>query len=313
MSVTKNNIIYKIIKIKGGYIMVKIVFALLLLLVAYFAFVFFMDYAKASKEGRLEKSNFLSLGVVGFITNFFDTLGIGSFAPTTALLKNFKLSADRTMPGTLNVACTIPVAIEALIFITVIKVEPITLFAMLAAATVGAVVGAGVVAKLDEKKIQLGMGIALVVVALIMLAQQLKLMPQGGEAIGLTGAKLIIAVVANFILGALMTLGIGLYAPCMALVFALGLSPKIAFPIMMGSCAFLMPAAAAKFVKEDAYDRKASMAITIFGTIGVFIAAYIVKELPLNILKWLVIVVIIYTSAMMFKSATKGKKVAQES
>jgi len=289
--------------------MVKIVFALLILLVAYFGFVFFTDYAKAAKEGKLEKTNFVALGIVGFITNFFDTLGIGSFAPTTALLKNFKLSEDRTIPGTLNVSCTIPVAIEALIFITVIKVDPVTLFSMLVAATVGAVVGAGVVAKLDEKKIQVGMGTALVVVALIMLAQQLKLMPQGGEAIGLTGAKLIIAIGANFILGALMTLGIGLYAPCMALVFALGLSPKIAFPIMMGSCAFLMPAAAAKFVKEGAYDRKASMAITIFGTIGVFIAAYIVKELPLNILKWLVIVVIIYTSAMMFKSASKAKQV----
>lgn len=290
--------------------MVKIVFGLLLLLVAYFAFVFCTDYAKAAKEGKLEKSNFWALGAVGFVTNFLDTLGIGSFAPTTALLKFFKLSEDRTIPGTLNASCTIPVAIEALIFITVIKVDPVTLFSMLAAATVGAVVGAGIVSKLDEKKIQLGMGVALLIVALVMLAQQLNLMPPGGNAIGLTGTKLIIAVVANFILGALMTLGIGLYAPCMALVFALGMSPKIAFPIMMGSCAFLMPAAAAKFVKEGAYDRKASMAITIFGTIGVFIAAYIVKELPLNVLKWLVIIVIIYTSTMMFKSANKAKKAA---
>ncbi len=290
--------------------MIKVVFGLLLVLVLYFSFLFFTDYAKAAKEGRLEKTNFLALGLVGFVTNFFDTLGIGSFAPTTALLKNFKLSEDRTLPGTLNAACTIPVAIEALIFITVIKVDPVTLFAMLAAATVGAIVGAGIVSKLDEKKIQVGMGIALLIVALIMLAQQLNLMPAGGAAIGLTGIKLAIAVVANFILGALMTLGIGLYAPCMALVFALGLSPKIAFPIMMGSCAFLMPAASAKFVKEGAYDRKASMAITIFGSIGVFIAAYIVKELPLNILKWLVLVVIIYTSVMMFKSAAKAKKVA---
>ena len=105
-----------------------------------------------------------------------------------------------------------------------------------------------------------------------------------------------------------MTLGIGLYAPCMALVFSLGLSPAIAFPIMMGSCAFLMPAASVKFVKEGAYDRKASMAITVFGVIAVLIAAYIVKSLPLNILKWLVIVVIIYTSAMMFKSYAKPAK-----
>ncbi len=286
---------------------VKVVFGLLVLLTVYFAIVFFKDYAKATKEGNLEESNFIALGAVGFVTNFFDTLGIGSFAPLTALLKFFKLTHDRTIPGTLNVSCTIPVVVEALIFITVIKVEPVTLFAMLVSATVGAFIGAGIVSKLDEKKVQLGMGAALLVVALVMLAGQLKLMPVGGEAIGLTGGKLIIAVIANFILGALMTLGIGLYAPCMALVFALGMSPKVAFPIMMGSCAFLMPVAAAKFVQEGAYDRKASMAITIFGVVGVLIAAYIVKTLPLKILTWLVICVIIYTSIAMFRSANKKK------
>lgn len=285
--------------------MLKIVLSLLGLLTLYFAVVFIKDYIEASKKGKLENGNFAALGAVGFLTNFFDTLGIGSFAPTTALFKLFKLTSDRTIPGTLNVSMTIPVVAEAFIFITVIQVEPITLLTMLAAATIGAVFGAGIVSKLDEKKVQVGMGIALAVVALVMLASQLKLFPAGGDAIGLTGAKLIIAIVANFILGALMTLGIGLYAPCMALVFALGMSPKVAFPIMMGSCAFLMPAASVKFVKEGAYDRKASLAITIFGTIGVFIAAYIVKSLPLTTLKWLVIVVILYTSVTMFRSAMK--------
>jgi uncharacterized membrane protein YfcA len=288
---------------------IKVVLGLLVVMTVYFAIIFFSDYAKASKQGNIEKTSFFALGAVGFLTNFLDTLGIGSFAPTTALLKFFKLTKDRTIPGTLNVACTIPVVIEALIFITVIKVETVTLFSMLASATLGAFIGAGVVSKLDEKKVQVGMGVALLIVALTMLAGQLNLMPVGGEAIGLTGGKLIFAVIGNFILGALMTLGIGLYAPCMALVFALGMSPKVAFPIMMGSCAFLMPVASAKFVKEGAYDRKASLAITIFGAVGVLIAAYIVKELPLNVLKWLVIVVIVYTSGMMFRSAAKAKEV----
>ncbi|MBO0564727.1 permease, partial [Clostridium botulinum] len=236
--------------------MVKVVLGLLIILTIFFAVAFFRDYFKATKEGNLEKTNFFALGAVGFITNFFDTLGIGSFAPTTALLKNFKLSKDRTLPGTLNVACTIPVAMEAILFINGIEVEPITLFSLLISATVGAVVGAGVVSKLDEKKVQFGMGVALIIVALVMLAGQLKLMPAGGDAVGLQGVKLIVAIIGNFILGALMTLGIGLYAPCMALVYALGMSPKVAFPIMMGSCAFLMPAASLKFVKEGAYDRK---------------------------------------------------------
>ncbi|ABS40850.1 MULTISPECIES: sulfite exporter TauE/SafE family protein [Clostridium] len=288
--------------------MVKVVLGLLIILTIFFAVAFLRDYIKATKEGNIEKTNFFALGVVGFITNFFDTLGIGSFSPTTALLKNFKLSKDRTLPGTLNVACTVPVAAEAILFINGIEVEPVTLFSLLIAATVGAVVAAGVVSKLDERKVQFAMGTALIIVALVMLAGKLNLMPAGGDAVGLHGAKLIIAIIGNFILGALMTLGIGLYAPCMALVYSLGMSPKVAFPIMMGSCAFLMPAASLKFIKEGAYDRKASMAITVFGLVGVFIAYYLVKSLPLNILTWLVIVVIIYTAAMMFKSASKARK-----
>ncbi|KGO15412.1 sulfite exporter TauE/SafE family protein [Clostridium botulinum] len=288
--------------------MVKVVLGLLIILTIFFAVAFLRDYIKATKEGNIEKTNFFALGVVGFITNFFDTLGIGSFSPTTALLKNFKLSKDRTLPGTLNVACTVPVAAEAILFINGIEVEPVTLFSLLIAATVGAVIAAGVVSKLDERKVQFAMGTALIIVALVMLAGKLNLMPAGGDAVGLHGAKLIIAIIGNFILGALMTLGIGLYAPCMALVYSLGMSPKVAFPIMMGSCAFLMPAASLKFIKEGAYDRKASMAITVFGLVGVFIAYYLVKSLPLNILTWLVIVVIIYTAAMMFKSASKARK-----
>lgn len=286
--------------------MLQAVLSALGLLTLGFSYYFVKDTVK--NKHTFSNASFATLSVVGFIVNFFDTLGIGSFAPTTALFKLFKLVPDRLIPGTLNVSMTIPVVLEAFIFMTVIKVEPITLISMLAAATLGAVLGAGIVAKLPEKKIQLGMGIALLVVAFVFVAGLLGLMPVGGEAIGLTGSKLIIGVVGNFILGALMTIGIGLYAPCMALVYALGMSPRVAFPIMMGSCAFLMPAASIKFVQEGAYDRKASVAITIFGSLGVLIAAYIVKSLPLTLLKWLVVFVIVYTAITMLRSAMKNTK-----
>lgn len=280
----------------------KIVLMILGILVAIFAVFFIKDFIKSSREGTLGEGSFITAGVSGFVVNFFDTLGIGAFAPLTALLKGFKITRDKLIPGTLNVACTIPVAVEAFIFIDSIEVEPITLISMIAAASLGAILGAGFVSKLDEKKIQITMAVALLIVAVIMLISQLGLMPLGGNEVGLSGAKLVIAIVGNFILGTLMTVGIGLYAPCMALVYALGLSPKIAFPIMMGSCAFLMPSASIKFVKEKSYDTKASMAVTIFGVLGVFIAAYLVKELPLEVLKWLVILVVLYTSLSMFKS-----------
>jgi len=281
--------------------MVKIVLGALVVLTLAFLYFFVTDFMK--NKNNLSKTGWVPLLGTGFITNFLDTLGIGSFAPTTALFKLGKMVEDKFIPGTLNVGDTVPVVLEALLFITAIDVEPITLIGMLFAATLGAVIGAGVVSKLPVKTIRIGMGGALLVVGFFMLAGKMGWMPGGGEAIGLTGGKLIIGIAVNFVLGALMTIGVGLYAPCMALVYALGLSPRVAFPIMMGSCAFLMPAAGMKFVKEEAQDRKASMALTLGGAVGVFIAYYIVKSLPLGLLTWLVIVVIAYTAITMLRSA----------
>jgi len=241
----------------------------------------------------------------GFITNFFDTLGIGSFAQQTAVFKFFHLVDDRIMPGTMNVGNTIPTVAQAFIFMTAVKVEPLTLVSMSLAAPLGAVLGAGVVARMSRPKIQLGMGIGLLVVALIILAGLLGLMPLGGEAIGLTGWKLAFIVIMSFIFGALQTIGIGFYAPCMALVYALGMHPLTAFPIMMTATAMLMAAGSTRFVKENAYDRKAALALTIAGVVGVFIAAFIVKSLPLTVLKWVVCAVVLYTSIWMFISASQ--------
>ncbi|MEA4847670.1 MAG: sulfite exporter TauE/SafE family protein [Clostridiaceae bacterium] len=288
--------------------MIQIVLGVLGVFTLWFSVIFGKDVIANKKN--LEDNSWAKVSAIGFLTNFFDTLGIGSFAPTTALLRAFKQTKDRIIPGTLNVSCTLPVILEAMIFMTVIEVEPITLITMLAASTVGAWLGAGIIAKLSEKRIQFTMGTALLVTAFLMLAGQMGWMPGGGEAIGLTGGKLIIGIIGNFVLGMLMTAGIGLYAPCMALVYFLGMSPKVAFPIMMGSCAFLMPVASAKFIKEGAYDRKASVGIALGGLVGVLIAAYIVKSLPLDILKWLVIGVVLYTSVVLLRSAFKNKEEA---
>jgi uncharacterized membrane protein YfcA len=277
----------------------------LIILSIFFIYVLSKDVIKHRKV--LENVSVVKTALIGFVVNFFDVLGIGAFAPQTALLKFTKQTEDRILPGTLNVSNTIPVLIQALIFIQIVEVEPITLISMLLSAAAGAILGAGIVAKLSVRKIQLTMGFALLVTAFFMLSGQMQWIQNGGEAIGLTGGKLALAIGANFILGAFMTVGIGLYAPCMALVYALGMSPLVAFPIMMGSCAFLMPPASAKFIKEGAYNRKASVSMAIPGIIAVLIAAFLVKSLPLNTLRWVVIVVIIYTSLVMFKSARNSR------
>ena len=279
----------------------------LVILSIFFIYVLSKDVIKHRKV--LENISVVKTALIGFIVNFFDVLGIGAFAPQTALLKFTKQTEDRILPGTLNVSNTIPVLIQALIFIQIVEVEPVTLISMLLSAAAGAIIGAGIVAKLPVRKIQLTMGFALLVTAFFMLSGQMNWIQNGGEAIGLSGGKLALAIGANFILGAFMTVGIGLYAPCMALVYALGMSPLVAFPIMMGSCAFLMPPASAKFIKEGAYNRKASVSMAIPGIIAVLIAAFLIKSLPLNTLRWVVIVVIIYTSLVMFKSALNNRNV----
>ncbi|MFR9069827.1 MAG: sulfite exporter TauE/SafE family protein [Paraclostridium sp.] len=284
--------------------MLNLVRILLAAFVSIFGFNFFRDISKAKKANKFENVPTWKPFVTGLVTDFFDTLGIGSFAPTVAMMNALKINIpDKLIPGTLNVCHTIPVVVEAFIFTIVIKVDPITLISLLAAAVVGSYVGAGIISKMDERKIQIVMGFALAVTALLMLLAQLGLMPGGGNATGLTGTKLIIGVVGNFILGALMTAGVGLYSPCMAMVYFLGMSPAVAFPIMMGSCALLMPTASVKFIKEETYAKKTSLWITIGGVIGVAIAAKFVKSMPMDILKWVVIVVIAYTSVTMLKKA----------
>ncbi|MGL5542782.1 MAG: sulfite exporter TauE/SafE family protein, partial [Fusobacteriaceae bacterium] len=266
--------------------MAKLLLILLWVLLAIYLFVLLQDFREKNREEKMERTGTLGIAATGFIVNFFDTLGIGSFAITTSIFKQWKMVKDRIIPGTLNTAMCIPIIAEALIFIDKVEVDPKTLISMIMAAVIGAFFGSGIVSKLDEKKVQLGMAVALLSVFLLMLSGKLGILPIGGTATGLTGAKFFIAVLSNFILGALMTLGIGLYAPCMALVLSLGMSPLVAFPIMMGSCAFLMPVAGIKFIKEGAYDARVTFIITVFGVLGVLVAAYLVKSLPLSMLTW---------------------------
>jgi uncharacterized membrane protein YfcA len=236
---------------------------------------------------------------VGFFTNFFDTLGIGSFAPTTTIFRLTRIVDDRIIPGTLNVGHTPPTFVQALIYTSIIAVDIRTLFSMIAASMVGAWLGAGIVARWPKRKVQTGMGIALLIAASLMFMAQFDLFPGGGTETGVRGARFVIAVSVNFVLGAFMTLGIGLYAPCMILVSLLGMNPTAAYPIMMGSCAFLMPVGGLKFVREKSYDLRTSLGLTLGGIPGVLLAAYIVVSMPLYAVRWVVIVVVLYASISM--------------
>jgi uncharacterized membrane protein YfcA len=282
---------------------------ILFVLLGIFALIYLVGWVSMARK-RPDKSDAkpTPLGLaIGFVTNFFDTLGIGSFATTTSLFRPLRMVDDRVIPGTLNVGHTLPTVAQAFIYTAIIKVDFVTLVALIAAAVLGSWLGAGVVARWPRVKVQVGMGSVLFGAATILLLTLINVLPTGGEAIGLTGAKLVIGIVGNFILGALMTLGIGLYAPCMIMISLLGMSPTTAFPIMMGSCAFLMPVGSLRFVRANSYNLKAALGLAIGGAPAVLIAAYLVKTLPLTAVKWLVLFVVVYTATTLLLAAKKER------
>jgi uncharacterized membrane protein YfcA len=240
--------------------------------------------------------------LTGFITTFFDTLGIGAFATTTAIFRALRLVRDELIPGTLNVGHTMSSVIGAFIFIQLVPVAATTLVSMIAAATLGAWVGAGIVSRMPRRAIRLGMGVALLLAALFMFLGVTGYLPGGGDALALGGTALGVAITANFIFGSLMPLGIGIYAPCMILISLLGMNPIAAFPIMIGSCAYLMPVASARFVRTERYSPTAAVGLTLGGIPALFIAAFLVKSLPITAIRWVVVVVVVYTGTMLLRA-----------
>jgi uncharacterized membrane protein YfcA len=243
---------------------------------------------------------------VGFVTNFFDTLGIGSFATTTSIFKLCRMVPDELIPGTMNVGHTLPTILQAFLYITIIRVDLTTLLLLIASSVVGAWFGAGLVTKFPRRVIQLGVGGALIASILFLGMGQLHWFPVGGEKLSLGGYYLVAGMAGSCLFGALSTLGIGFYAPCMTLVSLLGMAPLAAFPIMMGSSAFLMPVASSRFLKSHTYDTPAAVGLALGGLPAVLIAGFVVKSLPLHTLRWLVIAVALWAALLLFRSALRG-------
>lgn len=268
-----------------------------------------------SHRDELDKSCLKYNVLVSLVANFFDTLGIGSFAIATAAWKFRKSMSDDLIPGTLNAAFAIPMCLEATIFLKKVEVAPLTLILMIGASMIGSVAGAKIVSRLDIGKIRTFMGAALLIVVVITLCKINAVGPFGliGTARGLYGIKLVIAVIVSLIFGGLMTIGIGFYAPCMALVLILGMSADVAYPIMMGASGYMCLACGITFIREGRYQRAASLPMVASGCIGVAIAGTIVTNLPIKVITYLVCVVMVVCSCMFFKDARKGKRAAGES
>ena len=259
-------------------------------------------YVAARRQATAHRPGWADF-LVGCVVTFFDTLGIGSFAPTTAALKLLRLAPDELIPGTLIVGLAAASVLEGVIFIRSVAVSAVLLAAMIVAATVGAWFGAGVVVRLPRRAVQFSMGVALLIAGSLFAASNLGFGPPGGVALGLDGWRFALAVGTSFVLGALMTVGIGMYAPTMIVLALLGVHPLAAFPVMAGACALLQTVSGVRFVRTGWFAWGPALGLSLGALIGVPLAAFVVKSLPLETLRWLVVAVVYYAAFAMLRSA----------
>jgi uncharacterized membrane protein YfcA len=246
--------------------------------------------------------------LVGALANFLDTLGIGSFAPTMAWLKLRNLIPDRLIPSTMLVGHSLPTMAQALIFLVLlgVQVDPWLLVGCGAALLAGAVLGAPLVLKMRVWLVQLIVGAALVLAAILYASSNLHWLPAGGSAGSLPAALMIVAIAANFVFGVLLNFGIGHYAPSLILFSLLGLDPRLAFPIMAGGGAVAATGASLRHINIGKIDFGIALGLTLGGIPAVLMAAFVVKSMPVDMLRWLIIAVVLYTAVVMLRAAWVG-------
>jgi uncharacterized membrane protein YfcA len=252
----------------------------------------------------------LEAGLVGSVVCFFDTLGIGSFAPTAAWLKFRRLVPDRLIPQTMLTGLTPPSMAESILFLILlgVSVDPVLLVGCILGFLMGALVGVPMVTRARVWIVQLIVGIALILAAIAYTMTNLHLFPGGGTASGLPMTLTIIAIVANFVFGVLVNFGVGNFAPTLVMFSLMGLDPRYAFPIMAGAAALSGTAASIRHIQIGQIDLKIVLGLAIGGIPAVLIAAFLVKSMPLELLRWLVIVVVLYAAIVMLRAAQSGRR-----
>jgi len=275
---------------------IKVILALIILVNGFFSYRLFADLIRHKSEVWREPGSNILFAALGIVSQFLSTFGVSDFAFNTVAFRLTKTVEDKKIPGTLNAACVIPVAFMALAYITVIKVDVLTLVVLIIAQTTGSYLTPRIVVKLPVSRIRIGIAAGLLCAAAFILAGKLQLIPSGGNLTGLPGIKLAVAAAAVFIYGALNNIGIGSYAPTMATIYALGIDPRVAFPIMMGGCTFSCAVGAMEFVRLGGYSRKPTLWISTVGLLGVAAAVYLVKSMDVDVIKWVVFAVVLYAA-----------------
>ncbi|MEA3042835.1 MAG: hypothetical protein QOH47_673 [Sphingomonadales bacterium] len=245
---------------------------------------------------------------LGAVVNFLDTLGIGSFAPTTAWFKFRRMVPDRLIPQTMLCGLTPPAMTESIIYLILlgVLVDPVLLFACVIAVFAGGLVGVRLVTRARVWVVQMVVAIGLLLAAAAYAMTNLHLFPGGGTANSLPLTLMIVAILANFGFGILANFGVGNYAPTLVMLSLMGMDPRLCFPIMAGGACLMGAGASIRHIGIGEVDMRVVLGLAIGGIPAVFVAAFLVKEMPLEYLRWLVFVVVLYAAAVMAHASLKG-------
>jgi hypothetical protein len=246
--------------------------------------------------------------VLGAVVNFFDTFGIGSFAQTTAWMKFRKMVPDRLIPPTMIAGLTPPAMVESIVFLILlgVRVDPVLLFGGAVATGVGGVVGAPLVVRAKAWIVQLTVAIGLLLAGIAFVLAIAGAMPVGGTASSLPMGLTIIAIALSFVLGLLANFGVGNYAPTLAILSLMGMDPHYCFPIMASGASLMGAGSSMKFVKVPDIDLRIVVGLTLGGIPAVLVAALIVKQMDVDVLRYVITVVVFYTAAVMGRAAVRG-------
>src|SRR5690242_12917540 len=247
---------------------------------------------------------------LGAVVSFFDTLGIGSFAPTAAWIKFRRMVPDRLLPPTMLVGLTPPAMTESIIFLVLlgVMVDPVLLFGSAIAVLLGGLIGAPLVARARVWVVQLVVAVGLLLAAIAYAMTNLHLFPGGGTASALSPTLTIVALVLSFGFGILLNFGVGNYAPTLVILSLMGMDPRLCFPIMATGASLMGAGAGVRHIQIAQIDLRVVLGLTLGGIPGVLVAAFIVKSMSLEMLRWLVIVVVLYAATVMLRAAWKGRR-----
>ncbi len=261
----------------------------------------------------LPLANKVKLGLSGVVAFLADTIGVGSFAINIAFAKIFKLMPTDKLPGYVNASQVLPGTIQAFIFMTMVNVDMFTLATLAIAASIGGILGAIFVSKMNATLLKKLMIFCFAGMIVLLFATEAGLLNISGDAAALSGMKLFITAIAMTIAGALTAACVGLYATSQAILFLAGISPLAAFPIMMAAGALQQPLLAITFLTKNKVPVKETLIVSITGLIGIAIGLPLITSVSIHFLHYLLICVLLYNIFSIASSLKQDQTLSLES